>query len=142
MTNLVLHSEAHIRALIRPEPRSPISIRLAISRGGHDLEFIDALQKKHSKQVGWMSSTWLETNIRQGNILIAQDEEEGSIGLCLDRLWRASQAQARRLRRVRCLQRRRDLGQQRVEVVSNREAIASQRSRGETLPLGAANLPA
>jgi hypothetical protein len=83
MTTLAIHRET--TALLRFEPRSPISIRLAISRGGHDLAFIDALQKKHSKQVGWMSSTWLETNIRQGNILIAQDEEEGSIGLCLDR---------------------------------------------------------
>jgi hypothetical protein len=81
MTTLAIHSD--VRPLIRPEPRSPISIREAISRGGHDLEFIDALQKKHSKQVGWMSSTWLESNIRQGNILIAQDEEEGSIGYCL-----------------------------------------------------------
>lgn len=57
----------------------PISIRPAIAG---DLAFIDALQRKHSKNVGWMASTILEKKIEKGEIIIAEDGGR-AIGYCM-----------------------------------------------------------
>ncbi|MBC7784992.1 MAG: GNAT family N-acetyltransferase [Burkholderiales bacterium] len=52
-----------------PSPREPISIRPATM---DDLPFIDQLQKKHTKQVGWMPTKQLEGKIAAGHVLIAE----------------------------------------------------------------------
>jgi hypothetical protein len=75
-TTLAIHSET--RSLIKPEPRlsvvgGPISIRQAELK---DLAFIDALQKKHSKMVGFLFTETLEKKIKAGHVLIAEEANE------------------------------------------------------------------
>ena len=55
-----------------PSPRVPISIRPATI---DDLAFIDGLQKKHTKQVGFMPTKQFEGKIKAGHVFVA---EEGS----------------------------------------------------------------
>src|SRR5690242_11585546 len=50
-------------------PRVPISIRLATME---DLPFIDALQKIHTKQVGFMPQAQLRGKIEAGHVLVAE----------------------------------------------------------------------
>ena len=57
---------------IIPIPQIPISIRVATI---DDLPFIDGLQQKHSKQVGFLQTKALEGKIKAGHVLVA---EEGS----------------------------------------------------------------
>jgi hypothetical protein len=52
------------------QPRIDINIRPATL---DDFEYIDALQKQHSKMIGFMHRRTLETYIRQGDILIAEE---------------------------------------------------------------------
>ena len=67
-------------------PRSPISIRAAVdSPGKADFKFIDQLQKKHSKMVGFMPTAQIENNIIGGHVLIAEDELQRPIGYCIYR---------------------------------------------------------
>src|SRR5438128_3915419 len=54
---------------IIPQPRTSISIRVATM---DDLPFLDALQKKHSKQVGYFRTKVLEGYINAGWGLIAE----------------------------------------------------------------------
>ena len=56
------------RTIALPSPRVPISIRVATL---DDLAFIDALQKKHTKQVGFMPTKQFEGKIRAGHVLVA-----------------------------------------------------------------------
>ena len=70
MTTTLAIQQTAVRPLIKPEPRSPISIRSATER---DLAFIDALQKKHSKMVGFASTTELQGHIDQQTALIAEE---------------------------------------------------------------------
>lgn len=70
MNGILLHHDGPAIAL--PAPRQAISIRTAVET---DLPFIDALQKQHSKAVGWFPRQQLETNIRKGQILIAEQDE-------------------------------------------------------------------
>ena len=70
MSNLTVRDER--AALIVPKPRSPINIRLA-GLGGADMYFIDELQKKHSDKVGFFALKWFEDNIKNRNVLIAED---------------------------------------------------------------------
>ena len=51
-----------------PLPPAPVTVRPATP---DDLPFIDALQKKHAKQVGWMPRQQLEGKIAAGNVLVA-----------------------------------------------------------------------
>jgi hypothetical protein len=74
MSILATHSE--VRELLRPEPRSPIAIRVAIER---DLKFIDDLQKKHGKMVAFASHKELRSYIEQGQTALIA--EEGSLPL-------------------------------------------------------------
>jgi hypothetical protein len=60
---------------IIPLPRIPITIRPGTIE---DLAFIDALQKKHTKQVGFMQTKALEGKIRAGHVLIAEERHEGT----------------------------------------------------------------
>jgi hypothetical protein len=56
-----------------PCPRIPITIRPGTME---DLPFIDALQKKHTKQVGFMPTKQFEGKIRAGHVLIAEERDE------------------------------------------------------------------
>ena len=60
------------RGAVLPSPRVPISIRPGVME---DLPFIDGLQKKHTKQVGFMPTKQFEGKIGAGHVLVA---EEGS----------------------------------------------------------------
>lgn len=73
MSNLILHrSESHAIAL--PEPRGgKISIRPATLA---DMPFMDALQKKHSKMVGFLHRPIFEKRIASGDVLIAEEVNE------------------------------------------------------------------
>lgn len=82
MSDLILHRAAthapHDHAIILPEPRhGGISIRVAELK---DLAFIDALQKKHSRQVGFLFRDSLEKHIATGRVLIAQTPGTGAVG--------------------------------------------------------------
>src|SRR3954452_23913937 len=57
-------------AAIIPIPRSPVTVRVATPA---DLPFIDSLQKRHAKQVGWMPTKSLEQKVAAGEVLIAED---------------------------------------------------------------------
>src|SRR6476620_9362239 len=54
---------------IIPIPRSPVTVRPATAA---DLPFIDSLQKRHAKQVGWMPTRALEQKIGAGEVLVAE----------------------------------------------------------------------
>ena len=74
MTTLAIqHTE--VRSLLKPEPRLPISIRVA-RLDKADLKFIDQLQKKHSKMVGFMPLNQLEKRINSGGVLIAEQTSD------------------------------------------------------------------
>jgi hypothetical protein len=54
-----------------PEPRcGAIAIRLGAEA---DLPFIDALQKKHNKMVGFSPMNQLQASIAKGNVVIAEE---------------------------------------------------------------------
>ena len=72
MSELILHRDApQNHAIVLPEPRTPISIRHAVP-GAADVKFIDELQRRHSRMVGWFPTKQLETNIGKGHVLIAE----------------------------------------------------------------------
>src|SRR5690606_3400478 len=66
-----------------PQPAQPISIRVATLE---DYPFIDALQKQHTKMVGWMPRQQLENYITNGDVLIA----EGRVGVSPARIEESS----------------------------------------------------
>ncbi len=57
------------QAMSLPEPRVDFTIRAGVPG---DVPFIDALQKKHGKQVGWMPTKQLEGKVAAGHVLIAE----------------------------------------------------------------------
>jgi hypothetical protein len=57
--------------LITPQARQPINIRPAVP-GDRDFAFVDALQKQHSKMLGFMHRQTLENYIEAGDLLIAE----------------------------------------------------------------------
>jgi len=61
--------------LVVPVARIPINIREATLA---DLSFIDSLQKKHTKMVGWMPTMQLEGKIKAKQVLIAESRTEDS----------------------------------------------------------------
>src|SRR5688500_13476209 len=54
---------------IVPVPRSPVCVRVA---GPADLPFIDSLQKKNARAVGFMQTKALEAKIAAGFVLVAE----------------------------------------------------------------------
>jgi N-acetylglutamate synthase-like GNAT family acetyltransferase len=82
MTTLAIHSDICQAPLIKPEPRSPISIRPATEM---DMKFIDDLQKKHAKMVGFARTAELEGHIQKQRVLIAEDELKRPIGYCISK---------------------------------------------------------
>jgi hypothetical protein len=57
---------------IIPIPKTPIAVRAATM---DDLPFIDGLQRKHTKQVGWMPTAQFEGKIKAGHVLIAEEAQ-------------------------------------------------------------------
>ncbi len=68
MNGIMTHQDSQ-GAIALPQPREAIAIRVAVA---DDLAFIDGLQKQHARMVGWFPRQQLETNIRRGQILIAE----------------------------------------------------------------------
>jgi hypothetical protein len=62
-----------VMSAIIPIPKMPITIRPATME---DLPFIDSLQKKHTKQVGFMPTKALEGKVRLGQVLVAEERSE------------------------------------------------------------------
>src|SRR3954466_16311711 len=77
MSDLIIPTSV---ALPVPLPRVPLSVRPGTM---DDLAFIDALQKKHTKQVGWMPTAQFEGKIKLGHVLIAEDESKRPVGYCI-----------------------------------------------------------
>lgn len=74
LSNMIVET----KAMALPQPRGgAISIRPAVLS---DLPFIDELQRKHSKAVGWFPKQQLETNIAKGQVLIAEQIHHGDHG--------------------------------------------------------------
>ena len=69
MSMLITQPAHPPQAMRLPEPRMPIAIRPATM---DDFAFIDALQGKHTKQVGWMPRAQLEGKIGAGHVLVAE----------------------------------------------------------------------
>jgi hypothetical protein len=67
-------------SVLAPLPRIAINIRVATVA---DISFIDALQKKHTKMVGWMPTMQLQGKIEKGQTLIAEDETNQRVGYCI-----------------------------------------------------------
>jgi hypothetical protein len=61
-------------ALPLPSPRVPIHIRAGTP---DDIPFMDGLQKKTTKQVGWMPTKQFEGKVALGHVLVAQEESTG-----------------------------------------------------------------
>ena len=63
-----------IASVIVPVPRTPISIRAATLA---DLPFIDALQKQHTRQLGYFPTKQFEDYIARGEVLVAEAMGDG-----------------------------------------------------------------
>jgi ribosomal protein S18 acetylase RimI-like enzyme len=60
-----------------PVPNAPIDVRPATKA---DLPWIDALHKKHSKQLGYSTTKQFEGYIELGGLLVAEDASTGGVG--------------------------------------------------------------
>ncbi|MGI9013707.1 MAG: GNAT family N-acetyltransferase [Phycisphaerales bacterium] len=60
--------------LVKPEPRTELNIRQATSDNNTDFDFIDALQKKAARSLGFMYRQTLQTYIAQGKVIIAESQ--------------------------------------------------------------------
>lgn len=82
MNDIVLYREqnAGSQGLPVPEARHPVTVRVGVPG---DLAFVDALQKKHSKAVGFARTAQLVGNLAKGHVLIAEDISARPIGYCI-----------------------------------------------------------
>ena len=81
MTTLAIHRES-TQAIVLPPPRGgEISIRLATVT---DIKFIDDLQRKHARMVGWFPTKQIEGNIAKKAVLIAEANGD-KVGYCISR---------------------------------------------------------
>jgi N-acetylglutamate synthase-like GNAT family acetyltransferase len=67
-------------AFALPSPRVSISIRTGVES---DIPFIDALQKKQVKNVGFMFQATLQGKIKLGHVLIAEEQNKIPVGYCI-----------------------------------------------------------
>ena len=65
---------------IIPLPQIDVSVREATLA---DLSFVDHLQKLHSNQVGFMRTSWIETKIAKGQVIVAVDPAGVPLGYCM-----------------------------------------------------------
>lgn len=61
---------------IIPVPKISVNVRPATM---DDLPFMDALQKLHTKQVGWMPTKQFEGKIKLGHVVIAESAEDSGL---------------------------------------------------------------
>jgi len=61
----------------RPLPELNITIRPGVMS---DVPFLDALQKLHTKQVGWMPTKQFEGKIKAGHVLVAEESRRQNTG--------------------------------------------------------------
>ena len=72
LPDLVPGGAARARALIVPTPRAAVAVRV----GTHDdLPFMDELQKKHSRAVGYFPTQQFAGYIEMGAVLIAHEPD-------------------------------------------------------------------
>ena len=60
-----------------PTPRVPMSVRVGTR---DDIPFMDTLQKKHSKALGFFPRAQMEGYIDAGNVLVAEESGQCSVG--------------------------------------------------------------
>ncbi len=75
MSDLVIQSSMLHTPL--PVPRAPVRVRLATME---DIPFMDALQKQHSKQLGYFPTKQFEGYVETGGVLIAEGGGSGGGG--------------------------------------------------------------
>ena len=61
---------------IIPIPKVPLSFRVAT---GADIPFMDALQKQHSKQLGFFPRAQMEGYVAGGHVLVAESVASGQL---------------------------------------------------------------
>jgi hypothetical protein len=66
----IISSQTNGSSVPLPLPRAAVGIRAGTL---DDLSFIDGLQRRHTKQVGWMPTMQLEGKIRAGHVLVAEE---------------------------------------------------------------------
>ena len=76
VSDIVVHA-SELAARPAPAPRVDITIRPAVME---DVPFLDALQKLHTKQVGWMPTKQFKGKIAAGHVLIAEDGAGERVG--------------------------------------------------------------
>jgi Acetyltransferase (GNAT) family len=80
MSDIIL-SDHSATVLPLPEPKQAITVRPATAG---DLSFVDGLQRKHTKAVGWMPTAQLEGCIKQERVLVAVDAASAErVGYCI-----------------------------------------------------------
>jgi hypothetical protein len=72
----ILSSQTSTSSVPVPQARVPIHIRPAVMS---DVPFMDALQKMHTKQVGFFPTKQFEGNIRLGRVLIAEEVQRSEV---------------------------------------------------------------
>jgi hypothetical protein len=77
----ILPSQTSGSSVPLPLPRVAINIRPGTM---DDLPFIDALQKKHTKQVGFMPTKQFEGKVKAGHVLIAEEVASGQLPVASD----------------------------------------------------------
>src|SRR5688500_8065 len=77
MTDLIVHTA---KPLPLPEPRERIEIAPATMA---DVDWIDALQKRHRNQGGWHPRGTREGKIGLGQIIVARDAGGARVGYCM-----------------------------------------------------------
>ena len=65
------------QALALPAPRVPVRVRPATME---DFDFVDALQKQHGKQLGYMPRAQIHGKIALGHVLVAELADEAGSG--------------------------------------------------------------
>ena len=63
-----------------PLPRVDVTVRAGTVA---DVPFMDGLQRKHTKQVGWMPTAQFEGKIKLGHVLVAEDATGQRVGYCI-----------------------------------------------------------
>jgi Acetyltransferase (GNAT) family len=77
----IIISDHSAMVLPLPEPKQAITVRPATAS---DLSFVDGLQRKHTKAVGWMPTAQLEGCIKQERVLVAVDAASAErVGYCI-----------------------------------------------------------
>jgi hypothetical protein len=69
-SSLLPHPCPSVSSVAKPVPALPIAVRVGTRA---DIPFIDGLQKKQSRAVGWMPTMSLEAKLDAGQVLVAEE---------------------------------------------------------------------